>query len=183
MKLVGTHTNIRSKASGNMWAFLFFYESHCWLFVIINQCKKQSPCFEQFYVCVYMCIYIYVIGLGMCFFVIYQKLSYNTLQVVIWKLWYYSLYGTIFVQTRLDGSLFIATTDCVQVDFSNIVYGSCYCGMVVMVCTGNCMEHYLSKLDYMEVYLLLLQIVSKQIFPIQIVWKLLLWNGCYGMHR
>ena len=32
-----------------------------------------------------------------------------------------------------------------------------------MVCASNCMEHYLSKLDYMEVYLLLLQIVSKYI--------------------
>ena len=83
-------------------------------------------------VCVYIYIYIYVVGLGMCFFVI--KVQYTP--VVIWKLWYYSLYGTIFVQTRLY-----------------------------------------------ESFLLLLQIVSKQIFPIQIVWKLLLWNGYYGMHR
>ena len=45
--------------------------------------------------------------------------------------------------------------------FQYRLYGSCYCGMVVMVCTGNCMEHYLSKPDYMKVYLLLLQIVSK----------------------
>ena len=138
----GCACQLGSKASGNMWAFLVFCEDHCWLFVIINQCKKQSPCFEQLYACVYMCmcvcvyiyiyIYIYVVGLGMCFFVI--KVQYTP--VVIWKLWYYSLYGTIFVQTRLY-----------------------------------------------ESFLLLLQIVSKQIFPIQIVWKLLLWNGYYGMHR
>ena len=118
MKLVGMHASIGSKASGNMQAFMFFCEDHCWLFVIINQCQKQLPCLKQLYVCV--CIYIYVAGFGMCFFVIYQKLRYNTFQVVIWKLWYYSLYETIFVQTRLCGSLFIVTTDCVQVDFSNI---------------------------------------------------------------
>ena len=59
------------------------------------------------------------------------------LEVVIWKLWYYSLYGTIVVQTRLYGSLFIATTDYVQVDFSNIVYGSCYCGIVAIVCISH----------------------------------------------
>ena len=64
----------------------------------------------------YIYIYIYVAGLRMCFFVI--KVQYTP--IVIWKLWYYSLYGTIFVQTRLYESLFIATTDCVQVDFSNI---------------------------------------------------------------
>ena len=52
----------------------------------------------------------------MWFFVI--KVQY--ISVVIWKLWYYSLYGTIFVQTRLYGSLFIATTDYIKVDFSNI---------------------------------------------------------------
>ena len=213
MKLVGSNASIESKASGNMQTFLFFCEDHYWLFVIINQCKKQSPCFEQLYVCV--CVYIYVASLRMCFFVIYQKLRYNTLQIVIWKLWYYSLYRTIFVQTRLYESLFIATTDCVQVNFSNIdcmeavivewllwyaqviiwniicpnqiiqkfiycyyklcssrffqyrLYGSCYCGMVFIVCIGNCMEHYLPKPNYMEVYLLLLQIVSKYIFPIQ----------------
>ena len=67
-------------------------------------------------ICVYMCVYIYVVGLRMCFFVI--KVQYTP--VVIWKLWYYSLYETIFVQIRLYESLFIATTDCVQVDFSNI---------------------------------------------------------------
>ena len=146
MKLVGTNASIESKASGNMWAYSqFFCEDHCWLFVIINQCKKQSPCFEQLYACVYMCmcvcvyiyIYIYVASLRMCFFVIYQKLRYNTLQIVIWKLWYYSLYRTIFVQTRLYESLFIATTDCVQVYFFNIVYESFYCGIVVMICTSH----------------------------------------------
>ena len=42
------------------------------------------------------------------------------LEVIIWKLWYYSFYGTIVVQTRLYGSLFIAITDYVQVDISNI---------------------------------------------------------------
>ena len=42
-----------------------------------------------------------------------------------------------------------------------LLYGSC--GITVS------MEQQLSKLDYMEVYLLLLQIMSKQIFPIQIV--------------
>ena len=66
------------------------------------------------HICVY--IYRYIVGLGMCFFVI--KVQYTS--VVIWKLWYYSLYGTIFVQIRLYESLFIATTDCVQVNFSNI---------------------------------------------------------------
>ena len=68
------------------------------------------------YICVCVYIYIYIIGLGMCFFVI--KVQYTP--VVIWKLWYYSLYGIIFVQIRLYESLFIATTNCVQVDFSNI---------------------------------------------------------------
>ena len=77
---------------------------------------EQSPYFEQLYVCVYIYIYIYVTGLVMCFFII--KVQYTP--VVIWKLWYYNLYGTIFVQIRLYESLFIATTDCVQVDFSNI---------------------------------------------------------------
>ena len=68
--------------------------------------------------CIYMYIYIYiyVASLGMCFFVI--KVQYTL--VVIWKLWYYSLYGTIFVQIRLYESLFVATTNCVQVEFSNI---------------------------------------------------------------
>ena len=65
---------------------------------------------------VYINIYIYVAGLRMCFFVI--KVQYTP--VVIWKLCYYSLYGTIFVQIRLYESLFIATTDSVQIDFSNI---------------------------------------------------------------
>ena len=123
MKLVGTHASIGSKVSGNMWAFLFFCEDHCWLFVIINQCKNNHLVLSNYmyvYICIYIYIYIYVAGLGMCFFVIYQKFRYNTLQVVIWKLWYYNLYGIIFVQTRLYGSLFIATTDCVKVDFSNI---------------------------------------------------------------
>ena len=68
------------------------------------------------YVYIYVYIYIYVASLGMCFFVI--KVQYTL--VVIWKLWYYSLYGTIFVQIRLYESLFITTTNCVQVDFSNI---------------------------------------------------------------
>ena len=57
MKLMGTHVSIGSKVSGNMWVFFFFFcEDHCWFFVIINQCKKQSLCFEKLYVCV--CIYI-----------------------------------------------------------------------------------------------------------------------------
>ena len=68
------------------------------------------------YICVCVYIYIYVAGLGICFFVI--NVQYTL--VVIWKLWYYSLYGTIFVQIRLYESLFIATINCVQVDFSNI---------------------------------------------------------------
>ena len=158
--------------------FFFFCEDHCWFFVIINQCKKQSLGFGKLYVCV--CIYIYVASLGMCFIVIYQKLRYNTLQVVIWKLWYYSLYGTIFFQTRLYGSLFITTTDYVQVDFFQYrLYGCCYCGMIVMVCASNFMEYYFSKPDYMKFYLLLLQIVSKQIFPIQcmkvVIVEWLLW--------
>ena len=66
--------------------------------------------------CVYIYIYIYVASLGMWFFVI--KVQY--IPVVIWKLWYYSLYGTIFVQIRLYESLFIASTNCVQIDLSNI---------------------------------------------------------------
>ena len=85
--------------------------------------------------------------------------------LIIWKFYYccYRLCQSRFFQYR--------------------VYGSCYCEMVVMVWAGNCMEHYLSKSNYMEVYLLLLQIVSKYIFSIQSVWKLSLWNGCYGMRR
>ena len=77
-------------------------------------------------VCVYIYIYIYVCvaGLRMCFFVI--KVQYTP--VDIQKLWYYSLYGTIFVQTRLYESLFIDTTDCIKVDFSSI-----YCMEVVIV--------------------------------------------------
>ena len=55
------------------------------------------------YICVCVYIYIYVVGLGMCFFVI--KVQYTP--VVIWKLWYYSLYGTIFVQTRLYESFLL----------------------------------------------------------------------------
>ena len=39
-------------------------------------------------VCVCMCVYIYVASIGMCFFVI--KVQYTP--IVIWKLWYYSLY-------------------------------------------------------------------------------------------
>ena len=69
------------------------------------------------------------------------------------------MYGTIFVQTRLYESLFIATTNCVQVYFSNIIYGSFYCGMVVMVCTAklygslfiattNCVQVYFSNVVY-----------------------------------
>ena len=57
MKLVGAHASLGVAASGNMWAFLFFCECHYWLFVIINWCKKQSPYFEQLYVCVYVYIY------------------------------------------------------------------------------------------------------------------------------
>ena len=92
----------------------------------------------------------------------------NCVQVYFSNRVYGSFYCGIVVMVctaKLYGSLFITTTDCVQVYFSNIVYGSFYCGMVVMVYAGNCMKHYLSK-HYMEVYLLLLQIVSKYIFPI-----------------
>ena len=73
------------------------------------------------------------------------------------------MYGTIFVQTRLYESLFIATTDCVQVDFSNIVYESFYYGMIVMVCTAklygslfiattNCVQVYFSNIVYGSFY-------------------------------
>ena len=73
------------------------------------------------------------------------------------------MYGTIFVQTRLYESLFIATTDCVQVYFSNIVYGSFYCGMVVMVYTAklygslfitttDCVQVYFSNIVYGSFY-------------------------------
>ena len=87
------------------------------------------------------------------------------LNQIIWKFFYccYRLFPSRFFQYK--------------------VYGSCYCEMIVMVYASNYMKHYLSKPDYMEVYLLLLQIVSKQIFSIQSVWKLLLWNGFYGMRR
>ena len=158
-----------------------FCEDHCWLFVIINQCKKQSPCFEQLYVCV--CVYIYVASLRMCFFVIYQKLRYNTLQIVIWKLWYYSLYRTIFVQTRLYESLFIATTDCVQVDFSNI---DCMEAVIVewllwyaQVIIWNiiCPNQIIQKFIYCYY-----KLCQSRFFQYS-VQKLLLWNGCYGMHR
>ena len=67
MKLMGTHASIGSKASGNMWAFLFFCEDYCWPFVIIN--------YMYVYRCVCVYIYIYVVGLGMCFFVI--KVQYT----------------------------------------------------------------------------------------------------------
>ena len=44
---------------------------------------------------------------------------------------------------KLYGSLFIATTNYVQVYFSNTVYESFYCGMVVMVCTAKLIiDHY-----------------------------------------
>ena len=182
MKLLGTHASIRSKASGNMWAYSqFFCEDHCWLFVIINQCKKQSPCFEQFYVCVYMCIYIYICNwpwnvlfcnllevklqyTPSCYMeVVVLQFVWNNIcpNQIIWKFiyCYYRLCPSRFFQYRL--------------------YGSCYCGMVVMVCADNCMEHYLSKPDYIEFYLLLLQIVSKQIFLIQcievVIVEWLLW--------
>ena len=181
MKLISTHANLDQWEHVSLFVFC---EDHYWLFVIINQCKKQSPCFEQLYVCVYMCIYIYVYiyvaSLGMCFFVI--KVQYTPgryMEVVVLQfVWNNScpnqiIWKFIYCYYRLCPSRF----------FQYRLYGSCYYGMVVMVCASNCMEHYLSKPDYMEVYLLLLQIVSKQIFPIQIVWKLLLWNGCYGMHK
>ena len=133
--------------------------------------------------CVYIYIYIYVAGFGMCFFVIYQKLRYNTLQVVIWKLWYYSLYGTIFVQTRLYESLFIATTDCVKVDFSNI---DCMEVVIVEWLLGYaqvtvwniiCSNQIIWKFNYCYY-----RLCQSRFFQYN-VWKLLLWNGCYGMHK
>ena len=51
-----------------------------------------------------MCIYIYVASLGMCFFVI--KVQYT---VVVIK-----------VQSPYFEQLFIASTNCVQLDLSNI---------------------------------------------------------------
>ena len=53
-------------------------------------------------VCVY--IYIYVVGLGMCFFVI--KVQYTLV--------------VIKVQSPYFEQLFIASTNCVQLDLSNI---------------------------------------------------------------
>ena len=125
MKLVGTHASIGSKGRGRRTCgpvASVFCEDYYWIFVIINQCKKQSPCFEQLYVCMYIYIYIYVTNLGMYFFVIYQKLRYNTLQVVImvrnfvvlygncgiiWKLWYYGMEVVVFIQFSLYGTLFV----------------------------------------------------------------------------
>ena len=128
----GCACQLGSKASRNMWVFLFFCEGHYWLFVIINQCKKQSPYFEQLYVCAYVCIYI-------C------SQPWNV---------FFCNYGTI--------------------------HYNCYMEVVVLQFVY---KQQLSKLDYIKVYLLLLQIVSKQICPIQTVWKLLLRNGFYSMHR
>ena len=103
----------------------------------------------------------------MCFFVI--KVQYTP--VVIWKMWYYNLYGTIFVHIRLYESLFITTADCVQVDFSNM----------------DCMEVVIMKwlLWYAQVIvwniICLNQIMCPSIFFQYSVWKFLLWNGWYGM--
>ena len=130
-------------------------------------------------VCVYIYIYIYVAGLGMCFFVI--KVQYTP--VVIWKMWYYNLYGTIFVHIRLYESLFIATTNCVQVYFSNM---DCMEGAIVkwllwytQVTIWNiiCLNQIIWKFIYYYYRLCL------SIFFQYSVWKFLLWNGCYGMHR
>ena len=55
-------------------------------------------------ICVYMCVYIYVTGLGMCFFVI--KVQYTLV--------------VIKVQSPYFEQLFIASTNCVQLDLSNI---------------------------------------------------------------
>ena len=51
-----------------------------------------------------MCIYIYVASLGMCFFVI--KVQYTLV--------------VIKVQSPYFEQLFIASTNCVQLDLSNI---------------------------------------------------------------
>ena len=53
---------------------------------------------------------------------------------IIWKLWYYGMEVVVFIQFSLYGTYLSKTV---------------------------CMEHNLSKPDYMEVLLLLLQIVSK----------------------
>ena len=170
------------KLVGTMWAFLFFCEDHCWLFVIINQCKNNHLVLSN-YMYVYICIYIYIYICSWPWNVLFCNLLEVQVQYtpscymevvvlqfvwnnicpnqIIWKFiyCYYRLCQNRFFQYRL--------------------YGSCYYGMVVMVCAGNCMEHYLSTLDYMEFYLLLLQIVSKQIFPIQcmevVIVEWLLW--------
>ena len=100
------------------------------------------------YIYVYIYIYIYICSWPWnVLFVI--KVQYTP--VVIWKLWYYSLYGPIFVQTRLYESLFITTIDCVQVDFSNI----------------DCMEVVIVEWLLWYAQLTALNII----YPNQIIWK------------
>ena len=135
MKLVGTHASIRSKVSGNIWAFLFFCENHCWLLVIINQCKKQSPYFEQLYVCVYMYIYI-------CSWP-WNVLFCNLLEV--------------------------------KVQYTP----SCYMEVVVLqfVWNNSCPNQIIWKFIYCYY-----RLCPSRFFQYS-VWKLLLWNDCYGMHK
>ena len=107
---------------------------------------------------------------------------------IIWKLWYYlevvvlwygsyGIYSIQLVWNIICPKQFVWNIICLNQIiwkffyccyrlfpsrfFQYKVYGSCYCEMIVMVYAGNYMKHYLSKPDYMEVYLLLLQIVSK----------------------
>ena len=47
----------------------------------------------------------------------YEILWYYGMEVVVFI--QFSLYGTLFGQTRLYGSLFVVATDCIEVDFSN----------------------------------------------------------------
>ena len=82
------------------------------------------------------------------------------------------MHGTIFVQIRLYESLFIATTDYVQVDFSNIdcmevvivkwllwyaqVYGTIFVQTKLygslFIATTNCVQVYFSNIVYGKFY-------------------------------
>ena len=130
MKLMGTHVSIGSKVSGNMWAFLFFCEDHCWLFVIINQCKNNYLVLSNY-------MYVYICSWPR------NVLFCNLLEV--------------------------------QVQYTP----SCYMEVVVLQFVWNniCPNQIIWKFIYCYY-----RLCPSRFFQYN-VQKLLLWNGCYGIHK
>ena len=134
MKLMGTHVSIGSKVSGNMWVFFFFFffcEDHCWFFVIINQCKKQSLCFGKLYVCV--CIYICSQSWNVFFCNLLEvKVQYTPscyMEVVVLQF----VWNNICPNQIIKKFIYCYYRLCQSRFFQYRLYGSCYCGMVIMV--------------------------------------------------